>query len=75
MSQVQRIKSLEKFKAGEVKILVCTDVAARGIDISLVAFVVNYDLCDPKNYVHRVGRTARIGHSGKSVTIVTQYDV
>ncbi len=75
MSQVQRIKSLEKFKAGEVKIFVCTDVAARGIDISLVAFVVNYDLCDPKNYVHRVGRTARIGHSGKSVTIVTQYDV
>lgn len=55
--------------------MVCTDVAARGIDISLVEFVVNYDLCDPKNYVHRVGRTARIGHSGKSVTIVTQYDV
>ena len=71
MSQVQRVKSLEKFKAGEVKILVCTDVAARGIDISLVEFVVNYDLCDPKNYVHRVGRTARFKYDGKSLALVT----
>lgn len=75
MSQVQRIKSLNKFKADEVKILICTDVAARGIDISMIEFVINYDLCDPKNYIHRVGRTARIGRQGKSVTIVTQYDV
>lgn len=41
----------------------------------MIDFVVNYDLCDPKNYIHRVGRTARIGRAGKSVTIVTQYDV
>lgn len=75
MSQAQRIKSLNKFKADQVKILICTDVAARGIDISSIDFVINYDLCDPKNYIHRVGRTARIGKQGKSVTIVTQYDV
>jgi superfamily II DNA/RNA helicase len=66
---------LAKFKENEVKILVCTDVAARGIDISLIDFVINYDLCDPKNYIHRVGRTARIGQKGKSITFVTQYDV
>lgn len=61
MSQTQRIKSLNKFKDGEVKVLVTTDVAARGIDISLIELVINYDLCDPKGYIHRVGRTARIG--------------
>lgn len=41
----------------------------------MIDFVINYDLCDPKNYIHRVGRTARIGRQGKSVTMVTQYDV
>jgi ATP-dependent RNA helicase DDX47/RRP3 len=75
MSQTQRFKSLNKFKEGEVKILVTTDVAARGIDISMIELVINYDLCDPKSYIHRVGRTARIGRDGKSITIVTQYDV
>jgi len=75
MSQNQRIKSLNKFKEGEVKVLVTTDVAARGIDISQIELVINYDLCDPKGYIHRVGRTARIGRQGKSITIVTQYDV
>lgn len=75
MSQIQRVKSLEKFKNGEVRILVCTDVAARGIDISMIEFVINYDLCDPKNYIHRVGRTARVGQNGQAISIVTQYDV
>jgi superfamily II DNA/RNA helicase len=75
MSQNQRIISLTKFKNDEVKILVCTDVAARGIDISMIEFVINYDLCDPKSYIHRVGRTARIGHEGQAITMVTQYDV
>lgn len=75
MSQIQRNKSLNKFKNDEVTILVTTDVAARGIDISQIQLVINYDLCDPKNYIHRVGRTARIGREGKSITIVTQYDV
>jgi ATP-dependent RNA helicase DDX47/RRP3 len=66
---------LDKFKKDEVKILVCTEVAARGLDINLIEVVINYDLCDPKSYVHRVGRTARIGNSGISISLVTQYDV
>lgn len=62
MSQTQRFKSLSNFKDNTVKILITTDVAARGIDISMIELVINYDLCDPKSYIHRVGRTARIGH-------------
>ena len=55
---------------------VATDVAARGLDISSVDVVINYDVPqNSKDYVHRVGRTARAGRSGRSVTIVTQYDV
>lgn len=67
-SQGQRNRALEAFRAGEVKILVATDVAARGIDIPDVRYVYNYDLPNvPENYVHRIGRTARAGASGKAV--------
>ena len=48
---------------------------SRGIDIQQVKLVINYDICNPKEYIHRVGRTARIGLSGTAITIVTQYDV
>ncbi|GBF91769.1 DEAD-box ATP-dependent RNA helicase [Raphidocelis subcapitata] len=76
MSQPKRLGALNKFKAGERKILVATDVAARGLDIPSVDVVVNYDVpANSKDYVHRVGRTARAGRSGRSVTVVTQYDV
>jgi len=76
MSQAQRLGALSGFKAKEQRILVCTDVASRGLDVPSVDLVVNYDI--PKNskdYIHRVGRTARAGRSGRAVTIVTQYDV
>lgn len=76
MSQSQRLGALSGFKAGERRILVATDVASRGIDVPSVDMVVNYDI--PKNskdYIHRVGRTARAGRSGRAVTIVTQYDI
>ena len=69
-------RALNKFKAGERSILVATDVASRGLDIPSVDFVLNYDVpANSKDYVHRVGRTARAGRSGRSLTLVTQYDV
>ncbi|XP_057853483.1 uncharacterized protein LOC131063619 isoform X2 [Cryptomeria japonica] len=76
MSQPKRIGALNKFKAGERNILICTDVASRGLDIPSVDMVVNYDIpTNSKDYIHRVGRTARAGRSGLAVSLVTQYDV
>ncbi|KAJ6406281.1 hypothetical protein OIU84_009914 [Salix udensis] len=65
MSQCKRLGALNKFKAGECNILICTDVASRGLDIPSVDMVVNYDIpTNSKDYIHRVGRTARAGRSG-----------
>lgn len=76
LPQAKRLGALNKFKAGTRNILVATDVASRGIDIPMVDVVINYDVPQSsKDYIHRVGRTARAGRSGKSVTFVTQYDV
>lgn len=67
-SQGQRERALRSFKSGQTKILVATDVAARGLDIPDVRFVYNFDLPNvPENYVHRIGRTARAGASGAAV--------
>lgn len=67
-SQNQRDRALNAFKSGELRILVATDVAARGIDIPDVGFVYNYDLPNvPENYVHRIGRTARAGKEGEAI--------
>ncbi|KAL3689638.1 hypothetical protein R1sor_015947 [Riccia sorocarpa] len=71
-----RLGALNKFKAGERSILICTDVASRGLDIPSVDAVINYDIpTNSKDYIHRVGRTARAGRSGRAVSMVTQYDV
>ncbi|TIC20474.1 DEAD-domain-containing protein [Wallemia mellicola] len=76
LSQSSRLGALNKFKAGGRNILVATDVASRGLDIPSVDYVVNYDTpSNSKDYIHRVGRTARAGRSGKAITLVTQYDV
>ncbi len=67
-SQGQRDRALAAFKAGDLRILVATDVAARGIDIPQVEYVYNYDLPNvPENYVHRIGRTARAGCEGQAI--------
>ena len=74
-SQDERLKALEAFKAGEVDLLVCTDVAARGLDIKDVPAVFNYDVpFNAEDYVHRIGRTGRAGASGLAVTLVASSD-
>ncbi|MBB6450750.1 ATP-dependent RNA helicase DeaD [Geomicrobium halophilum] len=71
LKQAQRTKVLRRFKQGAIKYLVATDVAARGIDVSGVTHVFNFDLPqESDSYVHRIGRTGRAGHSGKSYTFV-----
>lgn len=76
LPQSKRLQILKSFKAGEVKILVATDVAARGIDVDDLAMVINFDLpVEAENYVHRIGRTARAGKSGKAYTFCSEQDV
>ncbi len=72
MVQSKRMETLEGFKKGVVKLLVCSDVAARGLDISDVSHVFNFDVpTHAEDYVHRIGRTGRAGRSGKAFTLVT----
>ncbi len=70
-SQGARTRALADFKSGEVRVLVATDIAARGIDIDQLPYVVNFDLPNvPEDYVHRIGRTGRAGHEGIAVSLV-----
>ena len=72
-SQQERIKALDAFKAGTIRVLVATDVAARGLDIEALPFVVNYDLPhNAEDYVHRIGRTGRAGASGEAISLVSE---
>lgn len=74
--QNKRLEILQKFRFGEIKILIATDLASRGLDIPNVDLVINYDLPNfTREYIHRVGRTARAGKSGRVINFVTQYDV
>src|SRR5207244_4262847 len=75
-SQDERLKALAAFKAGEVDLLVATDVAARGLDIKDVPAVFNFDVpFNSEDYVHRIGRTGRAGASGLAVTFVAPSDL
>ena len=75
VSQEQRVKKLERFREGRIRVLVATDVAARGIHVEGISHVVNYDMPDnPEDYVHRIGRTGRAGESGISVSFATEFD-
>src|SRR6187551_1556675 len=74
-SQDERLKALDAFKKGEVDLLVCTDVAARGLDIKDLPAVFNFDVpYNAEDYVHRIGRTARAGASGLAITLVSRDD-
>jgi ATP-dependent RNA helicase RhlE len=71
-SQSQREAALRSFKSGKTRVLVATDVAARGIDIDSVSHVINYDVPEaPEDYVHRIGRTGRAGNKGRAITLFT----
>src|SRR5207253_3240827 len=70
-----RERALESFRAGTTRVLVATDIAARGIDVDGVSHVINYDLPEvAEAYVHRIGRTARAGASGRAVSLVDSED-
>ena len=72
LSQAKRMSVLRKFKEGNLDVLVATDVAARGLDISGVTHVYNFDIPqDPESYVHRIGRTGRAGNAGVAITFIT----
>lgn len=76
LNQNQRQRVMSQFKEGEVKVLVATDVAARGLDIEGVDLVINYELPDDaENYVHRIGRTGRAGAKGKAFSLASEKDV
>ncbi len=74
-TQPQREAALRDFRNGGARVLVATDIAARGLDVDSVSHVINYDVpAAPEDYVHRVGRTGRAGNQGKAITIVTPVD-
>ena len=75
LSQNKRLEALEKLKKGQIDVLVATDVAARGLDVKNVTHVYNYDVPgSAKEYVHRIGRTARAGEEGDAITLLTTRD-
>jgi ATP-dependent RNA helicase RhlE len=75
-NMTQRVRALEAFRAGEVQVLVATDVAQRGIDVEGISHVINYDAPkDPEGYVHRVGRTARAGEKGVAITFMSGSEI
>ncbi|MCA1626779.1 MAG: DEAD/DEAH box helicase, partial [Acidobacteria bacterium] len=74
-TQPQREAALRGFKVGQTRVLVATDIAARGIDVDSVSHVINFDVpAAPEDYVHRIGRTGRAGQSGRAITLVTPVD-
>ena len=75
MAQPARMATLKRFKDGEIQLLVCSDVAARGLDIPKVSHVFNFDVpINAEDYIHRIGRTGRAGRSGDAITLVTKDD-
>jgi ATP-dependent RNA helicase RhlE len=72
-SQTARTQALQDFKSGKLRALVATDIAARGIDVDGISHVINYQIpSEPETYVHRIGRTARAGHSGHALSFCSQ---
>ncbi|MEX2565952.1 MAG: DEAD/DEAH box helicase [Cyclobacteriaceae bacterium] len=75
-SQGARTEALRQFKEGQLRVLVATDLAARGIDIQFLPYVVNYELPrSPKDYIHRIGRTGRAGSEGEAISLISEEDI
>lgn len=76
MSQGKRMSTLAAFKEGKIKILVTTDVAARGLNMDNVGLVINFDVPNvPESYIHRIGRTGRAGAHGKAIMFVSDKEI
>lgn len=76
LSQKSRLSILDQFRSGRISILVCTDIASRGLDLPLVYAVINMELpADPRDYVHRIGRTGRAGRAGLAISFISERDV
>jgi ATP-dependent RNA helicase RhlE len=74
-SQGQRQRALDSFRSGQCRLLIATDIAARGLDVQSISHVINYDIPDTADaYIHRIGRTGRAEHSGDAMTLVTTDD-
>jgi ATP-dependent RNA helicase RhlE len=72
-SQTARLSALKRFKDGSLKVLVATDLLARGIDIEFLPYVINYELPrSPKDYIHRIGRTGRAENPGEAISLITE---
>jgi len=75
LSQAERERTLRDFREGRVRYLVATNVAARGLDVEHISHVINYDIPeDAETYIHRIGRTARMGRAGTAITFVSEWD-
>ena len=75
MMQEERLNHMKRFKKGKVRILVCTDVASRGIDVFKVDLIINYDMPSPcATYTHRIGRSGRVNEKGHAISFVSEYD-
>ena len=76
MDQLERNLVLQEFRGGRSRVLIATDILARGIDVQTVSLVVNYDLpMKRENYIHRIGRSGRYGRKGVAISFITQTDV
>ena len=76
MNQTERNDIMQRFRSGETRILISTDLLSRGIDVQQVSLVINFDVPNnPESYIHRIGRSGRYGRKGVSINFVTGYDV
>jgi superfamily II DNA/RNA helicase len=75
MAQQDRTRTIDAYRAGDLRVLIATNVAARGLDIPDITHVVNFDIPqNPEEYIHRIGRTARAGKFGEALTFVGEWD-